>query len=942
VLAKDHIPVMQKFAESAAPAITRPAETGADTGEVPFATAELEVGGMHCSACAVRIERMLGRLPAVASASVNLATARAFISYDESAISAGELCRTVADAGYTAEPASSAGPADRRGDDNWVLRAVIAWPLAIAALGVSLLLPQTAGPGWAVLVLGLLAEFGGGWPFLRNAGRLLRHGGVSMDTLAAFGTLAAIGVQAVEVVATGGSHIHIGGGGAFAARLHYAMAPLIVAIFVTGRAAEASGRRRAAGAMHSLLSLRPPTARVVPDPGSEHGDLVAPESVPAGALVRVAPHEAIPLDGTVVQGWSAVDESMLTGEPLPADRGPGSRVTGGTRNGSGTLVVRVEALASESVLTRLQRLVDEAQRGKAPVQRLADRVSRVFVPAVLLFAAGTFAVWWFGRGGHDTAVLAALSVLLVACPCAMGLAAPVAMMVGCGTASALGIFIRDGDALERLSRVDTVVFDKTGTLTERHAVVTGVITAPGISRDELLATAAAVEAGSDHPIAAAILAAAGRPATGRPATGRPATSRHAGSPPAAGRPTSGRPASGPPVYASDVRVIPGAGVSGTVGGLPVRVTRLEQARLPASLAGPVAAAQARGETAVLAERGDEVLGAITLTTPLRPEARPSIRRLREMGIATAVLSGDSEPAVATAAATLGISDVRAALSPAGKVAALRAGHLAARTVMMVGDGVNDTPALAAASIGCAIGSGSEAALATSDVALLGNDLNAVPAAITLAQATYQVMLQNFGWAAGYNIAALPLAAAGLIDPLVAAAAMALSSLLVVANSLRLARLGRSGPAGVRGTRIMHGARGIGLSVMLPVILFAALTAAGQAASPARGQSLLPRLPAITTVSLAGGGSAQVYLDSGAPGVNELHVFIYPPHAHPAIGGVAVTAALGDRPPQLLRHLEIAPGHYLNYVLLTPGKWTFHVSVQVSGRAESFTIDRTIP
>ncbi|HEX6526161.1 MAG TPA: cation-translocating P-type ATPase [Streptosporangiaceae bacterium] len=898
---------------------------------MPFATAELAVGGMHCGACAVRIERALGRVPGVASASVNLATTRAFISYDSSAISADELCLAVADAGYTAEPAAGALAAGalaadgQRSGDHWVMRAVLSWPLAIAALLVSLLLPETAGPGWTVFVLAVVVEFAGGWPFLRNAARLLRHGAVNMDTLIASGTLAAVVVQGVEVIAVGGSHVHIGGGGAFAARLHYAMAPLIVAILATGRAAEAFARRRATGAMRSLLALRPPTARVVTGFGAP-GTLVAPESVPVGALVRVLPHERIPLDGTVVQGWSAVDESMLTGEPLPVDRGPGSQVTGGTRNGSGTLVVRVGTLASESVLTRLQRLVEEAQRDKAPMQRLADRVSGVFVPAVLLFAAGTFAVWWLARGNHDSAVLSALSVLLVACPCAMGLAAPIAMMVGTGTASALGIFVRSGDALERLSRVGTVVFDKTGTLTERRAVVSGVIAAPGISRDDVLAVAAAVEAGSDHPIALAIVAASGSCAGG----------------------------------SSDVRVIPGVGVAGVVDGLPVRVSRLDHA--PEWLSAAVAARQARGETVVLVERGDDVLGAIALTTPLRPEAGPSIRRLREMGIRTAILSGDGEPAVLAAGAELGIDDVRAALSPAGKVAAVRdlaardlAGRRAERGVLMVGDGVNDAPALAAAAIGCAIGSGSEAALASSDIVLLGNDLNAVPAAIVLARATYGVMLQNFGWAVGYNIAALPLAAAGLIDPLVAAVAMGLSSLLVVANSLRLGRIGRVRDlggvrdlaevrdlarvrdlAGVRGPRILRGARGIGLSVALPVVLFAALTVAGQAVSPARGQSLLPRLPAVSTVSVGRGGRAEVYLSPGAPGLNELHVLIYPPN-----GTVHVTAAL-DRPPRLLRELRIAPGHYVNYALLTSGRWIFHVSAQVGGKAESFDIERTIP
>jgi len=537
---------------------------------------------------------------------------------------------------------------------------------------------------------------------------------------------------------------------------------------------------------------------------------------------------------------------------------------------------------------------------------LADRVSRVFVPAVLLLALGTFAVWWVARGDHDTAVLSALSVLLVACPCAMGLAAPMAMMVGCGRASALGIFVRNGDALERLSRADTVFFDKTGTLTERRAVVTEVMAVPGHSQDELLAAAAAVEAESDHPIALAIMA-----------------------------------ASGSPVRGSDVQVLPGVGVAGVVDGQLVRVSRLEHPRLPEPLSTAIAARYARGETVVVVERGGDVLGAIAVASPLRPEAKPSIRRLHEMGMRTAILSGDSEPAVVTAGAELGIDDVQAGLSPAGKVAAIGAERSRSRSVLMVGDGVNDAPALAAASIGCAIGSGSEAALANSDVALLGSDLNGVPAAVTLARATYAVMVQNFGWAIGYNIAALPLAAAGLIDPLVAALAMGLSSLLVVANSLRLARFGRPGLAKGQGPRILRGPWGVVLSVALPVVLFTALTVAGQAVSPARGQSLLPELPAISTVSLALGGSAEVYLNPGAPGLNELHVFIYPPHASTTIGAVEVTAALGDRPPQLLRHLRIASNHYLSYALLTSGKWIFHVSARVGGRIESFDVKRTI-
>lgn len=890
--------------------LSAPAEpvTDALAGTSPLTTAELEVGGMHCSACATRIERALGRVPAVASASVNLATTRAFVSYDASSLNVRQLCQAVADVGYTAALVDAAdGSARREHSDHWALRAAVSWPLAIATLLVSLLAPQAAGPGWAVLLLAVTVELAGGWPFLRDAARLLRHGGTSMDTLVALGTLAAVSVNAVDVLALGGRHIHLGSGsGALAERLHFAMAPVIVAILVSGRAVEARARRRAAGEMHSLLSLRPPTARVIADPDDERGELVAPESVPVGALVRVRPNEAIPLDGSVVAGWSAVDESMLTGEPLPVDRGPGSAVTGGTRNGGGSLVVRVEVPAAESVLSRLQRLVEEAQRDKAPLQRLADRVSRVFVPAVLLFALGTFLVWWFVVGDHDTAVLSGLAVLLVACPCAMGLAAPMATMVGCGRASALGIFIRSGDALERLARVDTVVFDKTGTLTERHAMVTEVAVAPGIERDELLRAAAAVEAESDHPIAAAILATCASPPR-----------------------------------AVDVQVIPGVGVAGVVNGHPVRVSRLDQSRLPASLEAMVATRQARGETVVLVEREGDPIGAIAIATPLRLEALPSVRRLGAMGIRTAILSGDSEFAVATVGNELGIGDHQSALSPGGKVDALRAERSASHHVLMVGDGINDAPALAAADVGCAIGSGSDAALANSDVALLGNDLYGVPAAVNLARATYAVILQNFGWAMGYNVAALPLAAAGLIDPLVAAVAMGCSSLLVVANSLRLARLGRSGLADVRPPRVLPGAKGIALSVALPVVLFVAVAVVSQLVSPARGQSLLPELPTISTVNLVPGGSAQLYLNPGAIGLNELHLYIYPPHSDARISGIEVTAAFAGEAPQLLRHLRVAANHYINYVLLTRGSWVFHVSGRIGGRGVSFDVRRTI-
>ncbi len=897
------------MAESRHVLLAQPQSADSSGPEGRLATAELEIGGMHCSACATRIERALRRSPDVASASVNLATHRAYVAYDPAVTDEAAICSAVAAAGYTAEPANAAtGQARAERNDHWLARTAIAWPLAIAALTVSLIAPETAGPGWTILVIAVATELAGGWPFLRDAARLARHGSANMDTLISFGTLAAISVEAVEVIAVGGAHIHIGSGaGAFAARLHYAMAPVIVAIFDSGRAAEAAARRRATTALHSLLSLRPPAARLVSDVEDDRGLLVAPESVPLGALIRIRPNEGIPMDGTVVSGWSAVDESMLTGEAMPVERGPEDAVFGGTRNGAAALVIRVTAVASESVLARLQRLVDEAQRDKAPLQRLADRVSAVFVPAVLGIAAATFFAWWFAAGNHDTAVLSALAVLLVACPCAMGLAAPIAMMVGSGRAAALGVFVRNADALERLSRVDTVVFDKTGTLTERRATVVDVAVASGVDREQLLATAAAVETESEHPIAAAILEACLSPLP----------------------------------RATGTRVLPGIGVAGNVEGAPVRVVQAS-AQLPDTALGAfVGRRQARGDTVVQVERSGQEIGAIAITAPLRPEALGSVHSLHALGLQTAILSGDNAAAVTAVGNEIGIDDVHGALSPADKVGALRGMRDRSKRVLMVGDGVNDAPALAAAEVGCAIGSGSEAALANSDVALLGNDLYGVPAAVSLARATYGVMRQNFGWAIGYNLAALPLAAIGLIDPLVAALAMGLSSLLVVTNSLRLARLGRNGLQTFRSPKLLRGPRAIALSVVCPAALFAGLIVVSELVSPARGQSLLPELPTITTVTVRNNGDAQVYLNPGAPGLNEVHLFFYPSRPHTTITNVEVFAQHRGTAPQELRHLRVASNHYINYALLTPGVWTFRVEAQLDGHPEHFVVRRTI-
>jgi heavy metal translocating P-type ATPase len=869
-------------------------------------TVELSLTGMHCSACATRIQRTLARQASVVSASVNLATERAFVAYHPGPGGPEALCATVEGVGYGATPVTPDAPMAIWADpDHWAVRAMLSWPLALAALLVTLIGPEDALAGWSVLLLALLVEVAGGWPFLRTAARLLRHGGTSMDTLIALGTLAALAVSAVEAIALGGKHLHLGGGGAFAARLHGVMAPLIVSILVTGRAIEVRVRARAGRALHALISLRPPTARVVTGVEDEVGELVPPESVPVGALIRVRPAESVPLDGSVVWGSSVVDESMLTGEPLPVERGLGGTVIGGTRNGSSALVVRVSTLAGESVLARMQRLVIEAQQDKPPLQRVADRISAIFVPVVLGGALVTFLAWWLGDGNLGTAVLSGVAVLLVACPCAMGLAAPVALMVGCGRASALGILLRSGDTLERLARVDTVAFDKTGTLTERTAEVTGVVAVEGFDAEEVLALAAAVERENDHPLALAISTAAD---------------------------TAGR--------AEDVVVLPGLGVQGTVAGVEVAVG-IPGTDLPPALVEQLSTHTHRGETVVEVRRAGMVVGLIAVTTPLKPEAGAAVARLHAMGLRSTVLSGDSAEAVSTVAARLGIDRAEGRLTPLQKLDALREMQNRQHRVLMVGDGINDAPALAAAEVGCAIGSGAEAALESSDVALLGNDLLGVPAAIAVARSTSSVILQNFGWAMGYNLSALPLAAAGLLDPLVAAVAMGLSSLIVVLNSLRLARLGRNGVDQVSVPKVTRGARGFLLGVIIPIILFAAVTVGAQVVSPARGQSLLPTLPDISVVTLADGASAQVYLVPGRPGVNQFHVVISGQSGSPLSGRPVVRATRSGGRAISLRMARLSPGHYLSVTILGRGTWHFAVAAPTKSGVDRFSVARTL-
>ena len=523
------------------------------------------------------------------------------------------------------------------------------------------------------------------------------------------------------------------------------------------------------------------------------------------------------------------------------------------------------------------------------------------MPVVLLVAGVTFLGWWLIGSNLGTAVLSAIAVLLVACPCAMGLATPVAMMVGCGRASALGILIRNADALERLAHVDTVAFDKTGTLTMGIATVVAVTPADGSSTEEVLDLAAAVEADIEHPIARAICA-----------------------------------AHRPRQRAVDVAVLPGIGVAGRLGGRAVRVVRAHEDLLPAELEAGAEEFRRRGETAVAVVVDDQPIGVLAVSTPLRQEAVGAVARLHELGIRTAILSGDSEEAVATVARTLSIDTAHGGLDPEQKLAALgRSPHRIRRRWSWWATASTTPPhwppptwaALSAAARKWP----SPRAMSHS----VGNDLQGVPAAIGVASATYAVILENFGWAMGYNVSALPLAAAGLLDPLVAAVAMGLSSLLVVANSLRLTRLGRGGPATVRPPHLTRGPRALVAAVALPVLLFAGVTVGAQLVSPARGQSLLPTLPDIIEVPLSTGGQAELYLVPGSPGPNELHLIL------PSVPSVPprVTASNDGGAPQRLRQFALSPGHYVDLVIVAPGTWHFSVTTSLRHRPVSFSATR---
>ena len=706
--------------------------------------AELAIGGMTCASCAARIERKLNRLDGV-SAAVNFATETARVTFP-AGVRAEDLVSAVERAGYTAVLAAAQRDEPAAGPRHYQLPVSLALAVPVVLLGM---VPAWQFPGWAWVSLALASPVAvwGAWPFHRAALAGVRHGAATMDTLISTGVTAAYLWSLYALVSGGNGETYL------------EIAAGVTALVLLGRRLEARARRRSGAALRALLSLGAKDVTVLR--GGAEVRIGAAE-LAVGEEFTVRPGETIAADGVVIAGRSAVDTSMLTGEPAPAEVGPGDPVTGGCVNAGGHLVVRAGRVGADTQLAQLARLVAQAQAGKAPVQRLADRISAVFVPVVIGIAVMTLAGWLAAGAGAGAAFTAAVAVLIIACPCAMGLATPTAMLTGTGRAAQLGIVIKGPEVLESTRAVDTVVLDKTGTVTTGRMSLAEVIPAPGQDADELLRLAGAVEDASEHPIGAAVAAGARERFGGLPGVEGFASAQ-------------------------------GLGVSGVVAGRVVaagRASWLSSAwgwPAPAGLAGGLAEAEAAGRTVVLAGWDGAVRGALVVSDTVKPTSAEAIRRLRGMGLRPVLLTGDNERAARFVADAVGIDEVIAGVLPAGKVEEIRRLQQAGRVVAMAGDGVNDAAALAQADLGLAMGTGTDAAIEASDLTLVRGDLLAVPDAIGLSRRTLATIKGNLFWAFGYNAAAIPLAALGFLNPLIAAAAMAFSSVFVVGNSLRLRR-----------------------------------------------------------------------------------------------------------------------------------------------------------
>ena len=709
---------------------------------------DLPIDGMTCASCAARVERTLNELTGV-TASVNFATERASVVYDAAAVTPASLVAAVEAVGYHASlPGMSPPVAD--GDDPtlpWRRRLIVSAALSLPIVALAMFDQlRFTGWEWVSLTLSTPVVFWGAWPFHRATLVHLRHGAATMDTLISVGTIAAW-AWSLWVAASGEGDVY------------FEVAAVVTTFIVAGRFLELRAKRQAGAALRGLLELGAKEVTLLDADGRERRAPI--EDVRVGSLFVVRPGERVAADGVVVEGQSAVDQALVTGESLPVEVGPGDAVVGATVNLGGRLVVRAERVGAQTLVSEIARLVTDAQTGKAPVQRLADRIAAIFVPVVLAIALGTLAFWLLRGADGSFALAAAVAVLIIACPCALGLATPTALLVGSGRGAQLGIVIRGPEILESTRRVDTVVLDKTGTLTTGKLRVTQVIPIDGREPRDVLRWAGALEAAAEHPIAVAIAAEAARSGDELPAV-------------------------------TGFAAYPGLGAQGSIEGALVMIGRAsfvaeQGVAVPEVLEVARREAESRGETVVALAVDGSAVGLVALSDAIKPSSGTAVAGLARLGLRPVLMTGDNEAAARTVAGQLGITDVVSGLLPAGKVAAIEALRREGAVVAMVGDGVNDAPALAAADLGIALGTGADVAIEAADLTLVSGDVGGVVDAIRLSRRTLATIKGNLAWAFAYNVAAIPLAAAGLLNPMVAGAAMAFSSVFVVSNSLRLRR-----------------------------------------------------------------------------------------------------------------------------------------------------------
>ena len=882
-----------------APRDGSPAADGA-AADTPAALelVELDVSGMTCASCVSRVQRALGREPGVAEAIVNLVTGRATVEVAGGAVEPERLVEVVQRLGYGARsvdpaaltPAAAVAEleaAEARDRAGWLRRIALAVPLSIAVAVVTYADPHGTTARWLAGALCVPVQFWCGWPFLRAAWVSARALTTNMDTLIAVGTLTAFVYSTVELLTVNDVHEHGGPGGEFSGHLHYDMAAGIITFLLIGRWAESSARSRAGRAVRELTTLGALQARILDadDPDAPER-LVPVEAVRRGDRFAVRPGDKVPVDGVVVWGSSAVDESMLTGESLPVQKTAGATLTGATVNLDGILHATATAVGTDTALAKLVELVERAQVSKPDIQRLADRIARIFVPAVLVLAGLTLA-GWAAAGQAERGLLAGIAVVIVACPCALGLATPVAILVGSGRGASLGLLIKGAEILERSQRVDTIVLDKTGTITTGELSVAGVWAAVGEQPGEILALAAAVEASSEHPVAAAIVRAAAADGLEVP-------------------------------RAVEFRALPGLGVRAEVGAAKVWVGRPAQASGSGAGSRPAVLDEweAAGRTAVVIGRDGVVVGALALSDTVKAESADAVRGLRRMGVDVVMLTGDNARAAATMAEQVGIAKVLAGVTPAEKVAEIVRLQGEGRRVAMVGDGVNDAAALAQADLGIAMGTGVGAAIEAADISIVSGDLRGVARALRLARATYAIVLQNLGWAFGYNLIALPLAITGLLSPTLAGLSMGLSSVCVVANSLRLRGFGRPGrPTPVHSRR--RQVAGIAVAAAAPALILGGLVLADP-------NTFVGPPSANRTLSEPNGESLLITAENLVPGNVQLHTYLVSPSSsQPSFATMSMRAtsdATGVATP--VRVLPAGPQHEIGQVdLSSTGEWT---------------------